>query len=92
MRTVNIYDFFPIRDDEMMSQYLRDDRDYEQRKEQFSSILLNARAQKKNWLAQLSRLFSTTNIFRPTDGQQLSNYTLLFFYSYLSFYLMNVTI
>ena len=47
MRTVNIYDFFPIPNDEVLGKYLLRDRDYEERKEQLSTILFNVITPKK---------------------------------------------
>lgn len=51
MRSINIYDFFPIENDEMMEKFLNKDRDYEERKQQFSTILQNALVDNKTKLA-----------------------------------------
>lgn len=40
MRTVNIYDFFPISDDDTLERYLKRDHEYEDRKNQLSHLLL----------------------------------------------------
>ena len=40
MKTVNIYDFFPVKTDEQLKKFLEKDAQYEDRKEQFYSILL----------------------------------------------------
>lgn len=51
MKSINVYDFFPIPDEETLDRFLKVDDEYEQRKQQFSSILLLAAAQKKEKLA-----------------------------------------
>lgn len=42
MKTVNIYDFFPVENDETMEKYLKNDDQYEDRKNQLSTVLINA--------------------------------------------------
>lgn len=60
MRTVNIYEFFPIKDDETMDRYLAKDTDYESRKEQLSTVLLNTihKSKKKFGSAVIRNIFS----------------------------------
>lgn len=40
MRTINIYDYFPIQDDAGMKKFLQKDSDFEERKQQFFSVLI----------------------------------------------------
>ena len=40
MKTVNIYDFFPVADDETMNRYLKKDSEYEDRKNQLAHLLI----------------------------------------------------
>lgn len=42
MKSINIYNFFPIENSDMMDQYLASDDDFEERKRQFFSIILLA--------------------------------------------------
>lgn len=42
MKSINVYDFFPIQDDAMLEKFLSQDSQYEERKDQFSSIIINA--------------------------------------------------
>lgn len=42
MKSVNIYKYFPIRNDEMMDAFLKEDDEYEERAKQFYCILMSA--------------------------------------------------
>ena len=42
MKTLNIFDFFPLRNNEMVERYLRDDEDLPERKRQYFSVVLKA--------------------------------------------------
>ena len=41
-KTLNIYDFFPIQDEATLDKFLKQDENYEERKNQFSTVVLNA--------------------------------------------------
>lgn len=61
MKTVNIYDFFPISDEETLERYLRPDSEYEDRKNQLCHVLLKCIPEdaKKFPTAMLSSIFDT---------------------------------
>ena len=42
MKSINIYDFFPIKDDATLEKFLKQDSEYEDRKNQFSDVILKA--------------------------------------------------
>lgn len=42
MKSINIYDFFPIQDDATLEKFLKQDAEYEDRKNQFSDVILHA--------------------------------------------------
>lgn len=61
MKSVNIFDFFPLKDQESLERYLKKDDDYEERKRQFYQILIpcqDASDKKKFASAVLLAVFS----------------------------------
>ena len=60
MKSVNIYDYFPMKDAETMNKYLKKDSEYEERKEQLSTILLMtvAPTKKKFANAVITKIFT----------------------------------
>ena len=47
MKSVNIYNYMPVIDDEMMDRYLREDNEFEERKELLYKVLLMAAGAEK---------------------------------------------
>lgn len=60
MRSVNIYETFPVKDADSMTKYLLKDAEYEDRKQQFYSVLIPALCddKKKFCNALFSKVFS----------------------------------
>ena len=72
MKSVNISDFFPVQDDETMRKYLLKDADYEERKKQLYTVILNnvADTKKKFGTHVMKAIFSQNYILNhrwPTD-------------------------
>ena len=60
MKSINIYDYFPLQDDDMLSKYIKKDSHYEDRKDQLYTVLLPTVTETKNRFgtAVLNALFS----------------------------------
>lgn len=61
MKTINIYGYFPLKDPEMLAQFLKKDDEFEERKRLFYQILIpamNTDDKKKFATAILSAVFS----------------------------------
>lgn len=62
MKNIDIFEFFPIPDDETLEKYLRQDKDYDERKQQLFHVILKALTQKKKNLG----MSVVNTLFQPS--------------------------